>query len=98
MKNKSKNNKIREHNRKMILKVVIAVLYFFVVIAIVLKLLVPLVLSLMLGSVALINIFPLLDINVKFFGGLIFLFIIWKIFESIAYCLIKAIYYNQINI
>ena len=51
-----------------------------------LRILAPIVLRMFQGFVALINIYMtnLDNINIKFFGGLAFLFIGWKFFEALA--------------
>lgn len=51
-----------------------------------LRILVPIVLRMFEGLVVLVNLYManLDNINIKFFGGLAFLFIGWKFFEALA--------------
>lgn len=55
------------------------------------KILVPMVLSILSIFLALLKLYPLLETNFKFIGGCFFLVVYWYIFGALASVIIKII-------
>lgn len=78
-------------NKERILNIFLIVSFLVIIVSIFKILLVPLALNMFKWFISLVKLYYLLDPTAKFFGGFVFLFISFKIFEALVMTVIILI-------
>ena len=95
--NKSKLKKQIKYvvnDREKLINIIIGALLIGLGITLLLKWGLSFALTLVGMFMSLVLLFKIVDTNTKFIGGMLFLFIFWKIFEDVCYWSIKLIKYG----
>lgn len=80
-----KNKKIIINLSKFKTRYIVGALGLIISISIFIKLIVPIIISIVAVLLSLIAMYPLLDTNFKFIAGVCFIVLLWKIYETLFY-------------
>lgn len=78
------SKQVKEKQEKRLFNIYLGIFLICIGGALFIKILVPMVLSMLNIFLVLLKVYPTLEIQYRFFGGFIFLFILWKVFNLVG--------------